>query len=145
MSKTYQLQLIDDSNYNILLEKASFDSLDVPESVLDGIKFKLKTKDSYKILKLTNEKVEFEFKREKFFEPAGLFKIEIVLTVGYKLKKSKNKEREKIIKEDIKNKYRNLFSPAATRASILVSALTNVNWKEPVVDPPYPLFKDDKD
>lgn len=143
MSKTFKLQLIDDSSFNISLGKVRFDSLGIPEDLPDGVKFKLRTKDSYKILKLTNNKVELEFTREKFFEPDGLFKIEIVLTVGYKLKPSKNKEKEKIIKEDLKNQYFKLFSPAATRASILVSALTDVDWKKPVVDPPYPLFEND--
>ena len=144
MSKTYKLQLIDDSSFNISLVKVRFDSLGIPEDLPNNVKFKLRTKDSFKILKLTNTKVELEFTREKFFEPDGLFKIVIVLTVGYKLKPSKNKEEEKIIKEDLKNQHFKLLSPAATRASILVSALTGIDWKNPVVDPPYPLFERDE-
>jgi len=143
MSETYKLQLIDDSSFNISLGKVRFDSLSIPENLPDGVNFKLRTKDSYKILKLTNNEVELEFTREKFFEPDGLFKIEIVLAVSYKLKPSNNKEKEKVIKEDLKNQYFKLLSPAATRASILVSALTDVDLKKPVVDPPYPLFKND--
>ncbi|HAJ33556.1 MAG TPA: hypothetical protein DCK79_09345 [Candidatus Atribacteria bacterium] len=141
MSEAYKLKLIDDSNFNISLGKVRFDRLGIPEDLPDGVEFKLRTKDNYKILKITSNKVDIEFTREKYFEPAGLFKIEIVIIVGYKLKSSKSSEREKIIEEDLKNQYLKLLSPAATRASILVSALTDVDWRKPIVDPPYPLLK----
>ena len=69
-----------------------------------------------------------------------LFEIEIILTIAYKLRKSNNKEKGKIIEQDLKKEYSKLLLPAATRASILVSALTGINFKNPVVDPPYPLL-----
>jgi len=69
-----------------------------------------------------------------------LFEIEIILTITYKLRESNNKEKSKIIEQDLKKEYSKLLSPAATRASVLVSALTGINFKNPVVDPPYPML-----
>ncbi|MGI6585792.1 MAG: hypothetical protein ACOX3L_07620 [Lutisporaceae bacterium] len=145
MSEKYKLQLIDDSSFHVSLRKVKFDSLGIPNDLPENTEFRLRTKDSYKILKLTDNMVEFEFTREKFFEPAGFFAIEIVLTVDYKLKSSKNKDKEKVIERDIKNEYFKLLSPAATRASMLVSALTDIDWRSPVVDPPYPISEDDEE
>lgn len=140
MKGQYKLQIINDSSFNLSLEKVRFNRLDIPESLTKGVQPQLKTKDNYRILEITHNNVKIEFIREKYFEPAGLFQIEVVITLFYKLQDSNNKEKEKIIKEDLKKAYLKLLSPAATRASILVSALTGINFKNPVVDPPYPLL-----
>ena len=140
MKGQYKLQIINDSSLNLSLEKVRFNRLDIPESLTKGVQPQLKTKDNYRILEITHNNVKIEFMREKYFEPAGLFQIEVVITLFYKLQDSNNKEKEKIIKEDLKKAYLKLLSPAATRASILVSALTGINFKNPVVDPPYPLL-----
>lgn len=140
MNGQYKLQIINDSSLNLSLEKVRFNRLDIPESLAKGVQPQLKTKDNYRILDITHNNVKIEFIREKYFEPAGLFQIEVVITLFYRLQDSNSKEREKIIKEDLKKAYLKLLSPAATRASILVSALTGINFKNPVVDPPYPLL-----
>lgn len=147
MTETYKLQIIDDSKFDICLEKVRFDSINIPEDLPDDTRIKLRTKDSYKILKLTDKKIDLEFKREKFFEPAGFFTIEVILTITYRLKplKDKENEKEKIIEEDLKNHYYKLLAPAATRASILVSALTSIDLKSPIVDPPYFITEDDEE
>jgi hypothetical protein len=140
MSEKYKLQIIDDSSFNLSLEKVSYNSLGIPEGLSKGENLKLRTKDNYKILRIRNNEVKIEFIREKYFEPVGLFQIEIILTIAYKLRESTNKEKGKIIEQDLKKEYSRLLSPAATRASILISALTGINFKNPVVDPPYPLL-----
>jgi hypothetical protein len=140
MSEKYKLQIIDDSSFNLSLEKVSYNSLGIPEGLSKGENLKLRTKDNYKILRIRNNEVKIEFIREKYFEPVGLFQIEIILTIVYKLRESNNKEKGKIIEQDLKKEYSKLLSPAATRASILISALTAINFKNPVVDPPYPLL-----
>jgi hypothetical protein len=140
MSEKYKLQIIDDSSFSLSLEKVSYNRLGIPEGLGKGENLKLRTKDNYKILRITNNEVEIEFIREKYFEPVGLFQIEIILTIAYKLRESTNKEKGKIIEQDLKKEYSRLLSPAATRASILISALTGINFKNPVVDPPYPLL-----
>jgi len=141
MNNKYKLQIIDDSNFNLALEKLKYNHLDNPKDLNKGIALKLKTKDSYKILEIKSNEVKIEFAREKYFEPAGLFQIEIVLTVSYKLKESSHRDKNKIIEEDLKKDYSKLLSPAATRASIIVSSLTGINFKNPIVDPPYPILK----
>ncbi|MBN1971117.1 MAG: hypothetical protein JW870_17255 [Candidatus Delongbacteria bacterium] len=140
MSEKYKLQIIDDSSFNLSLEKVIYNRLGISEGLSKGGNLKLRTKDHYKVLKITNNEVKIEFIREKYFEPAGLFQIEIVITLDYRLRESNNKEKGEIIEEDLKREYSKLLSPAATRASILVSALTGINFKNPVVDPPYPLL-----
>ena len=141
MNDKYKLQIIDDSSFNLTLKKLKYDYLDKPKDIKKGIALKLRTKDNYKISEIKGNEVKIEFVREKYFEPEGLFKIEIVLIVGYRLKESDNKDKNKIIKEDLKNDCIKLLSPAATRASIIVSSLTGIDFKNPIVDPPYPLLK----
>ena len=140
MNKEYKLQIIDDSSFNLSLEKVSYNCLGTPEGLSKGENLKLRTKDNYKILRIRNNEVKIEFIREKYFEPVGLFQIEIILAIAYKLRESNNKEKGKIIEQDLKKEYSKLLSPAATRASVLVSALTGINFKNPVVDPPYHML-----
>jgi hypothetical protein len=140
MSEKYKLQIIDDSSFNLSLEKVSYNSLGIPEGLSKGENLKLRTKDNYKILRIRNNEVKIEFIREKYFEPIGLFQLKIVLNIVYKLRESNNKEKMKGIEQDLKNGYSRLLSPAATRASILVTALTGINFKNPIVDPPYPVL-----
>lgn len=143
MNKPYELQIIDDSKFAISLEKVEFKNVGIPADLNDD-DIKIRTKDSYKIINVTNDKVELEFKREKFFEPAALFAIEVVISISYKLKPtSKDEDRNKLIKEDINNERSRLLAPAATRASMIVSTLTSINLKVPMVDPPYFLEEDD--
>jgi len=141
MNDKYKLQIIDDSNFNLSLKKLKYNHLDISKGANKGIALKLKTKDNYRILEIKSNEVKIEFVREKYFEPAGLFQIEIVLIVGYRLKESSSQDKNKIIEEDLKRDYSKLLSPAATRASIIVSSLTGINFKNPIVDPPYPVLK----
>ena len=135
------LQIIDDSSFNLTLKKLKYNHLDFPKDLNKGITPKLRTEDNYRILEIKRNEVKIEFVREKYFEPVGLFQIEIVLIVGYKLKDTKNNEIDKLIEEDLKKDFTKLLLPAATRASMIVSSLTGINFKNPIVDPPYPLLK----
>lgn len=143
MSKSYKLQLIDDSDFDVSLEKVRFENVDVSEGLPVDAEIKLRTKDSYKIKKITNDRLELEFKREKFFEPATFFVIEVVLSIGYALKPSKNGDKKRIIEEDLKNESSRLLTPVTTRASMIISSLTSIDYKVPVVDPPF-FLKDDE-
>lgn len=144
MSKSYKLQLIDDSNFDVSLEKVRFENADVPEGLPADAEIRLRTKDSYKIKKITNDRLELEFKREKFFEPAAFFAIEVVLSIGYTLRPSENGDKKKIIEDDLKNESFRLLTPVTTRASMIISSLTSVDFKVPIVDPPYFLEEDDE-
>lgn len=141
MGENKGLQIIDPASFNVKLKKVRFDRLEIKDDLSDDTDFDLKTKDDYKIMKVTDNKVELEFKREKYFEPAGLFKIEIVFGVDYYFqspgKAAAKKEEE--IKDEIEKEYRGLFAPAAATASLIVSSLTSVDWRIPIIDPPYPL------
>ncbi len=140
MSTDYKLRLVDRSNFRLFLQKVRYDSLKVPGDLPDDVSFSSRTKDSYKISEITKDKVELEFKRERCFEPAGIFKMEIVLKIEYKLQPSKktDKEREEIIQGDFKKDFKNLLAPAAAYASMIVSSLSIVNWRVPIIDPPFP-------
>ncbi len=139
MSESFKMKLIDDSIFDLTLEKVRFDKLEISKGLAEDAIVRLRTKDSHRIKKITDNRLELEFKREKFFEPAGFFTIEVVLTIGYNLRPSKDKDKKKIIEQEIKDESFRLLIPAATRASIIVSSLTDVDWRSPVVDPPYPI------
>lgn len=143
MNKPYELQIIDDSSFVISLKKVKFENIDIPQGLTADDEVKIKTKDSYKITKITNDKLELEFRREKFFEPAALFTIEVVLSIRYKLKPSKNEDRKKIIMEDLDKELLKLLAPVTTKASIIISALTSIDLEVPIVDPPFFLGSDE--
>ncbi|HHW92721.1 MAG TPA: hypothetical protein GX735_08515 [Firmicutes bacterium] len=141
MGGTNEQQLIDYSSFKIKLKEVRFD--EVPVDSHEDDDFALKTKDDYDVVRITDDKVELEFRREKYFEPEGFFKIKLVFGVFYRLHSSEKvgEEREKIIKEELDKEYRSLLAPVAAMASLIVSALTSVDWKVPFIDPPLPIIK----
>lgn len=129
MSIDYKLRLIDGSDFRLFLQKVRYDNLKLPGDLPDNVSFSSRIKDNYKISEITEDKVGLEFRRERCFEPAGIFGMEIVLKIEYKLKsfKKNDKKREEIIQEDFKKDFKNLLAPAAAYASMIASSLTTVN------------------
>lgn len=141
MSENYKLQLIDKSSFRLSLEKVRYDSLKTPGDLSSSVSFVPKTKDSYKISEITEDKVELEFERKRFFEPAGIFNIEITIKMKYRLQSETriNKKKEKVIREDFEADFKRLLAPAAAYASLIMSSLSIVNLKVPIIDPPFPI------
>ncbi len=144
MNKKANKTLIDESKFKLSLIGVHFDRIDVPEDVATDTKFISQTEDRHKILKITKDQLVLEFTREKFFEPAGIFELKVSIKINYKLNPNKDINSEKrrdFISKEIEDRYSGLLAPAATVASILVSSITAVDWKIPMVDPPFPIKK----
>jgi hypothetical protein len=144
--KTIGISLINKNSFHIELKKVTYTGLDIHESLPKGTSITLKTIDNYEILDISADAIKAEFKRENFFEPSAIFEIEIVMEIEYRL--NKMQDDDEFNKSDIENEFKKhigqYLSPAATYASILTSALTNVSNRIPVINPPFPLLKKDE-
>lgn len=143
MGETSSVNYLDDSKFQIILQKVRFDKVEIPSDLFEDSNIEMKTNDSYRIREITSDEVAIQFTREKYFEPSALFEAEIVFAVKYKLQLSQvvGGDKEKLIRQEIENRYHKLLTPAAVYASMIMATLTAVDWRIPVVDPPYPLKK----
>jgi hypothetical protein len=146
MGKTKEYKkLIDKKPYDLELYKVVYKTVDIPEDIPGETVFKLKTRDNYRILNITEKRIEIEFKREQYFEPKAVFEIEISIRTKYEIKKDKEKNVSKIIEDQFKKDIDDYLRPAAIQSSIIVSNLTNINFRTPIVSPPFPVLERGED
>jgi hypothetical protein len=134
--------LINDRQVEIELKSVNYKTVELEKELPFGTKVRSSVRDSYKIEEIMENHVIIEYKREKFFEPKVLFEAEMIFRVKYIINKGNNTEfRVSVVEDEVRNRADELLMPVATRASLMVSMLTNISAGTPIVDPPYPNFK----
>ena len=139
MERKEKAMYINDHHYKLQLVSVNYKTLEVEEN--EDAEIVLKTKDMHKIISVSSDEVKLQFKRQKFFEPEALMRMEIVLNISYDIEKEDNDKPDiRKIKKEVNERIEELLSPLAAYSSIIISTLTNISFPgAPVVDPPFPL------
>ena len=138
MDKTQNANaLINKNSYRVILNKVYYKDIYLPKDLPEDTVLKLKIRDSYRVLNITDKRLEAEFRREYYFEPKAMFEIEVIMIIQYKINEQQEEINRELIEEQFKKDIDALIRPAASHCSVIVSALTNVNFKTPIVGPPF--------
>ncbi|WP_350343480.1 hypothetical protein PRVXT_002789 [Proteinivorax tanatarense] len=137
--------LINEKSFKVKLNKVQYNDVGLEKNLAMEIK-EGKTRlvpqinDNYKWKSLGKNGVEIEFVRKKYFMPAGIYTIEVSISVFYAL--NKLSDQSESIKEqlevEVENRKVQLLAPATHQTSLLISNITNVNSNTlPTVTPPF--------
>jgi len=96
-----------------------------------------KSFDEYELDDFDENEVTIKFTRKMFFEPEIIYKIEIVLYITYDL----NQESEKDLtfsnlEKEIEENEKTLLQPAAFKASLLISNISEIDEDLMIMPPP---------
>ena len=124
-------------NYQFDLKLTSLEykyvSLDNPTG--DNVEIEENTDDTYEIEVIDLNFVNIKFQREKKFNPEIFFIFKINMEISYEIDDNDNINYT-IIEKEAKDRIEELLAPILAQCSLILSNLTNIDMKYPIIDPP---------